>query len=52
MNKRDWGEHDEVPRIQIRVYVDGDFLCLDATDNGIGIEPENLNKIFFGRIYH
>ena len=39
-------EHHEVPRIQIRAYIDGDFLCLDVTDNGIGIEPENLNKIF------
>ncbi len=41
-----FGEPDEAPRIQIRTYIDGDFLALDVTDNGIGIAPEDLNKIF------
>ncbi len=40
------GDRHEAPRIQIRAYIDGDFLCLDVTDNGIGIAPEDLNKIF------
>ena len=39
-------EHYEAPRIQIRAYIDGDFLSLDVTDNGIGIALEDLNKIF------
>ena len=40
------GEPHEAPRIQIRAYIDGDFLALDVTDNGIGIAPEDLNKVF------
>lgn len=40
------GAPHEAPRIQIRAYIDGDFLCLDVTDSGMGIAPENLNKIF------
>ena len=39
-------EGDEVPRIRFRAYIDGDFLCLDITDSGIGIPAENINKIF------
>ena len=39
-------QHKEVPRIHFRVYIDGDFLCLDITDSGIGIVPENINKVF------
>lgn len=39
-------ELKEKPRIQIRVYLDEDFLCLDITDNGIGLEPEDIDKIF------
>ena len=42
----EFGEPHEAPRIQIRAYINGDFLCLDVTDNGIGIAPEDLNKIF------
>ena len=40
------GELTEAPRIQIRAYIDGEFLCIDITDNGIGIAPEEINKIF------
>ena len=40
------GELDEVPRIQLRAYIDGDFLCLDITDSGIGIPPEDIKRIF------
>ena len=40
------GELTEVPRIQIRAYMDDEFLCIDITDNGIGIAPEDISKIF------
>ena len=40
------GELNEAPRIQVRGYVDGDFLSLDVVDNGIGIDPEDTDKIF------
>ncbi len=46
------GELTEKPRIKVHVYIDNDFLCLDITDNGIGLAPEDVDKIFFGRIYH
>ena len=39
-------EIEETPRIQIRAYVEGNFLYLDVRDNGIGIEQKNLKKIF------
>ena len=35
------------PRIQFRAYLEGDFLCIDTTDSGIGIEPKHLNRIFW-----
>ena len=34
------------PRIQIRSYVQGDFLVFDVIDNGIGIEGKNSRIIF------
>ena len=37
---------EETPRIQIRAYIEGNFLYLDVRDNGIGIEQTNLKKIF------
>ena len=40
------GELHEVPRIQFRAYINGDFLCLDITDSGIGIPPADLKRIF------
>ncbi|MDE0205219.1 MAG: PAS domain S-box protein [Candidatus Tectomicrobia bacterium] len=36
----------ETPRIGIRTYVEGDFLRLDVTDNGIGIEGTNTSILF------
>ena len=36
----------EEPRIQIRAYIDGDYLCIDITDNGIGVASEDIDKIF------
>ena len=40
------GGLNETPRISVRAYVSEDILCLDVTDNGIGIAPENLKLIF------
>ena len=40
------GNPTEAPRIQFRVYTDGDFLSIDVTDNGIGIAPEDIQRIF------
>ena len=40
------GGLSEAPRIQFRAYIEDDFLCLDITDNGIGIDPEDISKIF------
>ena len=41
------GEFDEQPRIRVLAYVDGDALVLDVIDNGIGIDPENFQQIFW-----
>ena len=40
------GEFTEAPRIEIRAYIADEFLCIDITDNGIGIDPEEIDKIF------
>ena len=37
---------NETPRIEVKAYIAGDFLCLDITDNGIGIAQKNLKLIF------
>ena len=37
---------NEIPRIDIKAYISENFLCLDVTDNGIGIASENLKLIF------
>ena len=37
---------NETPRIGVNAYTSGDFLCLDVTDNGIGIAQKNLKLIF------
>ena len=34
------------PRIQCRTYINEEFLCIDITDNGSGIVPENTQRIF------
>ena len=36
----------EAPHIKVKAYISGDFLHLDVTDNGIGIEKEHFNRIF------
>ncbi len=36
----------EQPRIQIRAYVEGKFLNLDVSDNGIGIGTKNSKLLF------
>ncbi len=40
------GKASELPRIQVRAYIDDDFLCIAITDNGIGIAPQDIKKIF------
>ncbi|MDE0685941.1 MAG: PAS domain S-box protein [Candidatus Poribacteria bacterium] len=40
------GEFTEDPRIEVRAYIDDEFLCIDITDNGIGIDPEDIDKVF------
>lgn len=42
----DSGSLTEEPCIQIRAYIDGDYLYIDITDNGIGLALEDMNKIF------
>lgn len=32
--------------LQIDVYVERDYVCIDITDSGTGIPPENLTRIF------
>jgi signal transduction histidine kinase len=40
------GGLNETPRIGVKAYISEDFLCLDVTDNGIGIAQKNLKLIF------
>lgn len=40
------GQLETRPRIEIRTRVRDDFLVLDVTDNGIGIEEKNFRIIF------
>ena len=40
------GEPAEAPRIGIRAYVEGDFLNLEVSDNGIGIDAKTSRLIF------
>ena len=38
--------NNEAPRIEIRSHIQDNSLNIDITDNGIGIEPQDLEKIF------
>ena len=40
------GEPAQAPRIGIRAYVKGDFLNLEVSDNGIGIDTKKSRLIF------
>ena len=40
------GGLNETPRIEVKAHIDADFLCIDITDNGIGIEQKNSRLIF------
>ena len=37
---------NETPRIEIKAYINEDFLYLDITDNGIGIAQKDSKLIF------
>ena len=39
------GTFDEPPTIDIKAYLNGEFLALDVSDNGIGIDPANLQQV-------
>ena len=39
-------ERTEAPRIQIHSHILEDSLCIDITDNGIGIDAKDLKRIF------
>ena len=40
------GELYEAPRIQILAQIEDGFLSVYVTDNGIGLTPEEIEKIF------
>ena len=40
------GGMKEAPAVSIRAYPEGDFLCLDVSDNGAGIEPSDIRLVF------
>ena len=40
------GELNETPRLSVSAHISEDFLCLDVTDNGIGIAQSDLKMIF------
>jgi two-component system, OmpR family, phosphate regulon sensor histidine kinase PhoR len=33
-------------RVTLTAYRDGDYVCMKVTDNGFGIAPEDLDRIF------
>ena len=40
------GGFNETPRIAVEAYISEDHLCLDVTDNGVGIEHKDFKLIF------
>ena len=46
------GGLNETPHIAIKAYISEDFVCLDITDNGIGIAQKNLKLIFHRWLYN
>ena len=40
------GGADAAPRIRIAAYVQDEFLIVDVTDNGVGIDRKDFRKIF------
>ena len=40
------GGLDGTPRIEVKAYINEDFLVLDVTDNGIGIAQKDLRIVF------
>lgn len=40
---------DELGQVWVRVYCEGDSLCLEVCDNGRGMTPEQIEQILHGR---
>ena len=40
------GGLEEDARVRIRARPEGEFLCLEVSDNGIGIEESNIDRLF------
>ncbi|HML22846.1 MAG TPA: histidine kinase N-terminal 7TM domain-containing protein [Aggregatilinea sp.] len=40
------GRDNPAPRIEIRGSAEGENVCYDIIDNGLGIAPENLERLF------
>ena len=45
-DRADSGDVEQTPCIQIRAYSEGEFLCLDVRDNGIGIDMKDAKRVF------
>ncbi|WP_432714687.1 sensor histidine kinase [Pedobacter sp.] len=41
-----YGSSDRIPEVHIKSYIESSFLVISVADNGIGINPENMDSIF------
>jgi len=40
------GRHDPAPKIRVRTFVRDNKVSFEVSDNGTGIEPDNLERVF------